>query len=118
MVSHINRRSASRNEIPRRVMDSIRRIVQTLRLFDRASQNRLGLSSAQVFVLQKLRDGTFVSVNELARRSHTDQSSVSVVVDKLVRRRLVARSRSPVDGRQRRISITPGGKASLRAAPR
>ena len=37
-----------------RILDSIRRLVRLLRLSDRVAQRELGLSAAQLFVLQEL----------------------------------------------------------------
>src|SRR5206468_4537839 len=71
----------------------------------------------QLFVLQKLGDGRSVSVNELAERTHTHQSSVSVVVQRLVARGLVRRERSAVDGRRAELTITAAGLRKLRSAP-
>src|SRR5208337_3479810 len=102
---------------PRRVMDAIRCIVQALRLFDRAAERQAGISGAQVFVLHKLSDGKPVSLNELASRTHTHQSSVSVVAQKLVDRKLIARSKSSGDGRRLDLSITPEGRKVLRSSP-
>jgi DNA-binding MarR family transcriptional regulator len=101
----------------RRVLDSVRRVVRVLRLGSRAAEKQVGLSSAQLFVLQKLAEARGLSVNELAERTHTHQSSVSVVVQRLADRGLVARVRSAKDARQMRISVTPSGRAALRGAP-
>lgn len=101
----------------RRVLDSVRRIVRVLRVASRDAEKRVGLSAAQLFVLQKLAEGGTLSVNELAQRTHTHQSSVSVVVQRLVDRKLVDRSRSRQDGRQADVSVTAAGKAILRSAP-
>jgi DNA-binding MarR family transcriptional regulator len=98
-------------------MDSIRRIVRALRRFDTQAQRRLSLSGAQVFVLEKLCDGKPISINELADVTHTHQSSVSVVAQKLVDRKLVRRMRSPKDRRRVELSILPRGMAVLRDAP-
>jgi DNA-binding MarR family transcriptional regulator len=114
MASHIN---ADSDRDVRRVMDSIRRIVQGLRMYNRQADRRVGLSGAQLFVLQKLRDGTGISVNELARRTHTHQSSVSVVAQKLVDQKLVRRSRSKADGRAVELALTTRGRNLLRRAP-
>jgi MarR family transcriptional regulator, lower aerobic nicotinate degradation pathway regulator len=99
------------------VLDCIRRVVRVLRLFDREAEKRVGLSGAQVFILEKLRDGGGVSINELAERTHTHQSSVSVVVQKLVDRKLVRRSSSPRDARRVEQSLTDRGRRLLRSAP-
>jgi DNA-binding MarR family transcriptional regulator len=88
-----------------------------LRLASRASEKRLGLSAAQLFVLQKLAETDAASVNELAERTLTHQSSVSVVVRKLVERRLVRRSVSPTDHRQLELALTSTGRSLLRRAP-
>lgn len=101
----------------RLVLDSFRRIVRALRLFDREAEKRLGLSGAQVFVLEKLKDGGAISVNELAARTHTDQSSVSVVIRKLVARKLVDRSTGSSDARCVELSLSPKGRRLLPSAP-
>ena len=101
----------------RRVLDSIRRIVRVLRLASREAEKRVGLSAAQLFVLQKLAEGGVLSVNELAVRTHTHQSSVSVVVRRLVEQGYADRVRSLSDARQAEVSVTASGKAILRSAP-
>jgi DNA-binding MarR family transcriptional regulator len=101
----------------RLALDCIRRIVRALRVFDREAEKRVGLSGAQVFVLQKLGDGGGASINELADRTYTHQSSVSVVVQKLADRGLVRRSSSAADGRRVELSLTERGRRSLRSAP-
>jgi DNA-binding MarR family transcriptional regulator len=101
----------------RRVLDAIRRIVRVLRLASREAEKRVGLSAAQLFVLQKLAEGGVLSVNELAQRTHTHQSSVSVVVQRLVGRGLVQRTRSRRDGRQADVAATTAGKSALKSAP-
>jgi DNA-binding MarR family transcriptional regulator len=98
-------------------LDSFRRIVRALRQFDREAEKRAGLSGAQVFVLQKLAEAGGTSINELAARTHTHQSSVSVVAQKLVDRKLVRRMRSPRDARKVELALTDQGKALLRKAP-
>jgi DNA-binding MarR family transcriptional regulator len=106
------------------VLDSIRRIVRALRLFDREAERHAGLSGAQLFVLQNLAAnrpmqsrGNGISVNELAERTHTDQSSVSVVIEKLVRLGLVRRERSERDARSVELSLTAKGEKVLEQTP-
>ena len=74
-----------------RVLDAIRRLVRHLRLADRAAQGELGISGAQLFVLVELGKTGSLSLNDLAARTRTDQSSVSVVVSRLVDAGLVTR---------------------------
>src|SRR5260221_12214021 len=87
----------------RLVLDAIRRIVQALRESSRAAEKRAGLSGAQLFVLQTLGESPGLSLNELAERTRTHQSSVSAVVAKRARQRLVERGTASDDGRRAEI---------------
>jgi DNA-binding MarR family transcriptional regulator len=99
------------------VMNHLRRIVRALRVSARAAERDTGLSGAQVFVLQKLAEEPTASLSELALRTATDQSSVSVVVSRLVDRGLVLRHKSKEDGRRVEIRLTPAGRTMLRRSP-
>src|SRR5438876_4208978 len=103
----------------RAVLDAIRRIVRLLRQSARAAERRTGMSAAQLFVLQQLRSaGGALTPGELAERTLTHQSSVSVVARRLVDGGLVKRQRSPADGRRVELSLTPAGRAAVRRRPR
>ncbi len=99
------------------MLDAIRHIVHALRESSRWTETRLGLSSAQIFVLQKLAAAPAASVNELAARTHTHQSSVSTVVTRLVERGLVRRMRSGTDRRSVGLSLSARGARLARRAP-
>jgi DNA-binding MarR family transcriptional regulator len=114
MVSHRSR-TASRDV--QRVLDGIRRIVQALRVSSREAERHAGVSSAQFFVLRQLAEAAPTSINELAARTFTHQSSVSVVVSRLTARGLVTARRDPGDKRRRQLTITPAGRRLLGAAP-
>jgi DNA-binding MarR family transcriptional regulator len=57
------------------------------------------------------------SINELAYNTFTHQSSVSMVVSRLVDNDLVRRSQSQGDARRVSVSLTPAGRAVVRKAP-
>ena len=100
-----------------RAMDALRQVVRALRLSSAAAEREAGISSAQLFVLQKLKEGSPRSVGELARATLTDPSSVSVVVSRLVARGLVTRASSASDVRRAAIALTRQGSALTRRAP-
>lgn len=102
---------------PQRVLDSIRRIVRLLREGSREAEETVGLSAAQLFVLQRLDAPRPLSLNELAARTLTHQSSVSVVVRRLVDRGLVQRKPAANDARRLDLSLTKRGQALLSRAP-
>jgi DNA-binding MarR family transcriptional regulator len=101
-------------------MNAIRRIVRALRISSRAVEKVLGVSGAQLFVLQQLaaaREGAAPSIAQLAELTATDPSSVSVVVSRLCARGLAARRSSKRDGRRAEVAITEAGQALLQRAP-
>src|SRR5678816_4099193 len=101
----------------RRAMNAIRSIVRALRINTRAIELKMGISLAQLFVLQHLADKPAESLNELAERTATHQSSVSVVVRRLVERGFVSRTSSSADKRRIEIGLTPEGRKLLEDAP-
>ena len=99
------------------ILNGIRLIVQDLRAASRAAEQRFGLGAAQLFVLQILAAAPRRSVNDLAVRTYTHQSSVSAVLKKLVRRKLVTARPSADDARRLELSLTLKGYALARRAP-
>jgi DNA-binding MarR family transcriptional regulator len=102
---------------PREILDDIRLLVQHIRLASRDSEKQIGLSAAQLFVLHKLADEEGLSVNDLADRTMTHQSSVSSVVQKLESKGLITRTVSENDGRKFKFSLTKKGSAIMEKAP-
>lgn len=98
-------------------LDALRRIVQGLRLSAAQAERQTGLTGAQLFVLQQLAEAPGQSLNELARRTRTHQSSVSTVVTRLVGRGLVSRRRADGDGRRLVLELTMEGQKLLGGAP-
>lgn len=100
-----------------RSMNAVRSVVRALRINTRAIESKMGISLAQLFVLQQLAERPANSLNELAQRTATHQSSVSVVVRRLVDNGYVSRTTSAVDKRRIEIDVTPTGRALLAGAP-
>lgn len=102
----------------RTVLDAVRRIVHALSASSRWAEKHVGLTGAQLFVLQKLAESPEpLSLNELASRTHTHQSSVSTVVTRLVARGLVQRRRSDTDRRALKLSLAARGRLLTKRAP-
>src|SRR5262249_20550369 len=99
------------------VVNSLRRITQAIRLSSSVVQDKLGITGAQLFVLQQLAEVPGASLRDLADRTLTDQSSVSVVVSRLVDGGQVMRRTSATDARRTELTLTGSGRALLRRAP-
>lgn len=98
-------------------VQAFRRIVQRLRVSNRRVVRGSGLTAAQQFVLAVL-DGTPAeSMQELARRTMTDRSSVATVVERLREEQYVVCRPSPADHRRTTIRISARGREALARAP-
>lgn len=99
------------------VLDDLRRIVRVLRESSRAAERTLGVTGAQLFALSVIARVPGISLNELALRTRTHQSTVSVVVKRLIAAKLVVRRISPEDGRRLELVPTKAGRTLLASAP-
>jgi DNA-binding MarR family transcriptional regulator len=109
--------SRRRAEHLNEVLNGLRRITQALRLSSSVVQDTLGITGAQLFVLHQLAECPGASLRELAERTATDQSSVSVVVSRLVEAGHVARGISETDGRRTELTLTESGRWMLERGP-
>jgi len=105
------------SEAIEQTMSAIRSLIREMRMNTRAIESKAGMSLAQLFVLHCLADKSADSLNELADRTATHQSSVSVVVTRLLQKGYVSRTPSAVDRRRVLLEITPLGREILSSAP-
>jgi DNA-binding MarR family transcriptional regulator len=115
-------RTAGSNHIERSddvgvILDALRSIVRELRLASREAEQRVGIHGAQLHALRQLADSPTMSLTELADRTHTDISSVSVVVSRLVEQGLVTRKAADDDRRRLALTLTARGRGVIRKAP-
>ncbi len=99
------------------IINDIRRLVQSIRMASSESEQSVGLTAAQLFVMHKLGEEGGLSINDLADRTLTHQSSVSVIVQKLEEKGLVSRLRAAEDGRRFELTLSKKGAALLKKAP-
>jgi DNA-binding MarR family transcriptional regulator len=101
----------------RAILNDLRRLVRALRVSSKDVERTVGISGAQLFVLQCLTEGAPCSMRQLAEKTHTDQSSVSVVVARLAEKRLVRRVAGVEDARRVEVHVTAKGKRLVGEAP-
>lgn len=99
------------------ILNRVRRLVRALRSYDKQAQARHGFGAAQMFILHVLQQEDALSMNELADRTATDQSSASLAVGKLIVEGYVRRETGVEDRRQVRLTLTAKGRAVVRKTP-
>jgi len=100
----------------RAILDAFRAIVQALRVGAEGRRGG-GIGAAQLFALQQIAEHPDASVNDIAARTFTHQSSVSVVIQRLVEARLVAKLPAEEDRRRTRLTLTARGRRALARMP-
>jgi DNA-binding MarR family transcriptional regulator len=93
-------------------VNALRRLSQVRRGIGADSCRRAGVTPAQLAALRALDGAGAMSVKQLARETMTSASSISEVTSRLVRQGLVARARSPRDGRGVELSLTADGRVA------
>lgn len=101
----------------RALVEALRAVARELRLAERRGDAVLSLQPAQRHALRELAARPASSLAELAERTHTDPSSASVVVQRLVERSLVTRGDAADDRRRTVLKVTPAGRALAARAP-
>jgi Transcriptional regulators len=99
------------------LLNSLRRLVNALHAASSKTQHAQGVTAAQLFVLSQVRRSPNLSIGELAELTMTHQSTVSVVVRRLVRRKLLEKRRASDDARRAQLTLTQAGAEVVETAP-
>lgn len=82
------------------VFIALRRIIRATDLHSKYLVKTTGLTTAQIFLLQAIRSKGQATIGELANTISLSQATVTTIVDRLEKRKLVFRERSVKDKRK------------------
>ena len=99
------------------VVVALRRIIRAIDLRSRVLVTRYGLTGPQLTVLKELSSHDGVIVGQLTRAIHLSQATVTGILDRLAKRKLIRRQRSDQDKRRVQVWLTEAGKQMLIDAP-
>jgi MarR family transcriptional regulator, organic hydroperoxide resistance regulator len=88
----------------------IQRLVRTLQLFERATLTRHGFTFSQCYTMLNIHQNKVITMNELSTKMNLDTSTMTRVVNRLLRDDYLHRERNPEDRRVVFISLTEKGK--------
>ena len=108
------------DEVGYRMLRSIRRIIRRVSSHSRLMSRQAGLTVPQLLVLRAIEriEAEEVTVAAVADTVQLSRSTVSGVVERLVRAGLIDRVRSERDRRRVHLTVTPRGRAALDQTPK
>ena len=110
-------RQAKRRGDTVEIVQGLRRIVKALETYSQDVRKAYGLTGPQLWALKTLQRDGRLSAGRLAAALAVHQSSASLLLDRLERRRLVRRLPGRLDHRFVEIELTKEGAALARDAP-
>ncbi len=99
------------------IVQGLRRMVRALQTYSQEVRSAYGLTGPQLWALKTLERHGRMTVGRLAAALAVHQSSISILLLRLERRRLVRRIRSRPDRRIVHVALTPRGAAVAADAP-
>lgn len=99
------------------VLVALRRIIRATDLHSKHLAKTTGLTTPQILLLQTIRDKSDVTIGELASDVSLSQATVTTILDRLEKRKLVYRERSSTDKRKVHAHLTDAGVSILKDAP-
>ena len=99
------------------IIMGLRRIVKALHSYSREVERRFGLTGPQLWALKTLLRGEGMTIGQLAEALAVHQTSASLLLQRLVKRGLVQRSRNQHDRRSVELRLTARGRRVAAKAP-
>jgi DNA-binding MarR family transcriptional regulator len=100
------------------VLISLRRILRATSIHSSKLRRSVGLSSAQLLVLQTAKEQQRPTASEIAKTVSLSQATITTILTELEKRGLLLRERSESDRRRVHVSLTEQGREVLSAAPK
>jgi DNA-binding MarR family transcriptional regulator len=110
-------KKAAQPASPLSVLQRFRILIRTAQRHSQWIERQSGVTGAQLWALQELREADGLRVGELANRMALHQSTTSNMVDRLESAGLVRKERTSADQRVVRLYLTEDGAALLARAP-
>lgn len=99
------------------VLVALRRIIRATDMHSKRVSKESGLTTAQVVILQSIRDLGEVTTGRISDQVNLSQGTVTTIMDRLEQRGLIERYRSDRDRRVVHARLTETGVSALQKAP-
>ena len=118
-VQQVSKASGSKaaQPSPLSVLQRFRVLIRTAQRHSQWIERQSGVTGAQLWALQELKELPGLRVGELANRMALHQSTASNMIDRLETAELIRKERTSADQRVVRLYLTEQGEALLARAP-
>ncbi len=99
------------------ILLSVRRIMRAIDMHSSYLARQYGLTSPQLICLKKLSGEKELTPGGLAKEVHLSHATVTGIINRLEKKRLVQRIRSTADGRSYLIRLTDSGFSMVKSSP-
>jgi len=100
------------------VLVSLRRIIRAIDLHSKKMERESGLTGPQLLVMRLTGSHGEITSGVIARAVSLSQATVTTILDRLERKGLLKRERSPDDKRKVILTLTEAGEKALENAPK
>jgi DNA-binding MarR family transcriptional regulator len=99
------------------IMQSLRRIFKAIQDYSHKVFEEFGITGPQLWALKTISQNESLSLSDLGKRMYLHPSTITGVIDRLEKKRYVARIRDQVDRRVIYVQLTAEGKRLAKRAP-
>ena len=101
-----------------RILRALRKIIRAVDIHSRKLNKEFKITTPQLICLHSLRDSGPMTLSQLANDVSLGTSTTTGIVDRLVTKQFVTRTRSEQDRRKISLVITEAGQKLIELAPR
>ena len=104
-------------DLSEEILITLRQINRAMSIYSKSLDKHYGLTSPQLLILHELFQSDQIAIGEIARKISLSQATVTDIIDRLIIKGLVTRTKNSLDRRQVLIKITPNGKDIINKKP-
>jgi DNA-binding MarR family transcriptional regulator len=105
------------NDLSEEILVTLRQIVRAMSIYSKSLDKHFGLTYPQLLILHELFQSDQIAIGEIARKISLSQATVTDIIDRLIIKGLVTRTKNSLDRRQVLIKISPNGKNIINKKP-
>jgi DNA-binding MarR family transcriptional regulator len=103
--------------VSHKVMIALRKIIRAIDINSRKLVKRVGLTGPQLLILMEISRNDEITPGEIAQAVSLSQATVTGILERMAKRKLLNRKRSQSDKRRILVSLTKLGQQAIKDAP-